>query len=58
MLYRHELLKYMEDHDCMPQIQDNDMKKISQPIDFFGLNCYNRVVDCADASLIKQKKAR
>ena len=55
--YTDELLKYMEDHDCMPQIQDNDMKKISQPIDFFGLNCYNRVVDCADASLIKQKKA-
>lgn len=32
----------------MPDIRPGDMEKISAPIDFFGLNCYNRVVVSAD----------
>lgn len=54
--YTDALLKYMEERQCMPNIQAHDMKKISEPIDFFGLNCYNRVVDCADPALLKKSR--
>ena len=36
----------------MPEIRDGDMEKISQPLDFFGCNCYNRVVVSAEQSEI------
>ena len=36
----------------MPDIRPGDLDAIHQPLDFFGLNCYNRVLDCADAQLI------
>lgn len=54
--YTDKLITYMEEKKCMPIMQKDDMKKISAPIDFYGLNCYNRVVDCADPSLVKIKK--
>lgn len=41
----------MEENHCVPVMEQGDMEKISKPIDFFGLNCYNRVVDCADDTL-------
>lgn len=53
--YTDSLLAYMQQNDCMPQIQKGDMDKISKPIDFFGLNCYNRVVDCADPTVNTRK---
>lgn len=46
--YSDALLKYMEETDSMPDIKDGDLELISQPIDFYGLNCYNRVVDSAE----------
>lgn len=46
--YSDALLKYMSENNCMPDIHEGDMELIAQPIDFFGLNCYNRVVDSAD----------
>ena len=55
--YTDALLKYMEEKNCMPVMQSADMKKISAPIDFFGLNCYNRVVDCADPNLSMRAKS-
>ena len=54
--YRKELMEYMEKNNCMPEIKDGDMEKIAQPMDFFGLNCYNRVLDCADPLLVPDKK--
>lgn len=53
--YSESLLQYMNKNNCMPDIKDGDMEKISKPIDFFGLNCYNRVVDCADKTLLQNK---
>ena len=55
--YRQELLQYMEEKDCMPVIKDGDMERIRQPLDFFGLNCYNRVLDCAKPCRIGRKTA-
>ena len=49
--YTDALLKWMRENNCMPDIQPDDMEHISQPLDFFGLNCYNRVVDCADQTI-------
>ena len=31
--YRQELLRYMEEKDCMPVIKDGDMERIHQPLD-------------------------
>ena len=42
----------MEREGTMPEIRDGDMEKISQPLDFFGCNCYNRVVVSAEQSEI------
>jgi len=53
--YTDALLKYMKDTDSMPDIRDGDMEKISQPIDFYGLNCYNRVVDSSDPEARKEE---
>lgn len=54
--YTDALLNYMKENNCMPVMEADDMKKISAPLDFFGLNCYNRVVDCADESVMKKEK--
>lgn len=54
--YTDALLDYMEKNNCMPKIEVNDFEKIQQPLDFFGLNCYNRVVDCADEALFEKDK--
>lgn len=32
------------------------MERICQKLDFFGLNCYNRVLDCADPELLHNDK--
>lgn len=40
----------------MPIILEDDFKRIHQPIDYFGLNCYNRVLDCAEKDLIESDK--
>lgn len=54
--YTDALLDYMKKNKCMPIMQEGDMQKISAPIDFYGLNCYNRVIDCADSALLKKEK--
>lgn len=55
--YTEPFLRWMEENHCMPQMQPEDMARISSPIDFFGLNCYNRVVDCADEKLLEAWKS-
>ncbi|MDO4276195.1 MAG: GH1 family beta-glucosidase [Eubacteriales bacterium] len=56
--YTDALLRYMEKNECMPEIQDGDLEKIARPMDFFGLNCYNRVVDCADENLLEEERKK
>lgn len=53
--YSPELLRYMEQERSMPDIQSGDMARICEKLDFFGMNCYNRVVDCADPALLPKK---
>ena len=52
--YTDALIHYMEENHCMPEVREGDFERISRPIDFFGLNCYNRVVDCANKALIEE----
>lgn len=54
--YTDKLLAFMEENHCMPEMREGDMKLISAPIDFYGLNCYNRVMDCADPLLSKERQ--
>lgn len=56
--YTQPLLNYMKENNCIPHMEQDDMEKISQPIDFFGLNCYNRVLDCADEQIGREKKKK
>lgn len=53
--YTDALLNYMQEHNCMPEIRDGDMQRISEKLDFFGLNCYNRVLDCCDPAIQKRE---
>ncbi len=55
--YTNELLNWMEKENCMPKMEEEDFTLISTPIDFFGLNCYNRVVDCADEKILKKRES-
>ena len=52
--YSGALLKYMTENDCMPEIRPGDFELMRQPLDFFGLNCYNRVVDSADPECVRK----
>ncbi len=53
--YTDALLQYMEENHCMPVMKPGDLEYMKQPLDFFGLNCYNRVVDCVDPQLMNQE---
>lgn len=54
--YSKPLLQYMEQHNCMPEIRDGDLEHISQPLDYFGLNCYNRILDCCEEGMVQAHK--
>ncbi|HHV10904.1 MAG TPA: beta-glucosidase [Clostridiales bacterium] len=54
--YTDALMNYMSETGSMPDIREGDSARIRQPLDFFGLNCYNRVLDCADKSLIEEER--
>ncbi len=53
--YREPLLQFMRDTGSMPEIRPGDMESIAEPLDFFGLNCYNRVVDSSDPKAVKDE---
>lgn len=50
--YSPKLKQWMEETHSFPSIKNGDMALIKQPLDFFGLNCYNRVVDSSDPNLL------
>lgn len=54
--YTPELLRYMEENGLTPEVRDGDLKLINQKLDFFGLNCYNRVLDCCDEGKVEEHK--
>jgi len=54
--YTPHLLAYMERNGIMPEIRPGDMESICEKLDFFGMNCYNRVVDCAEPELLQAGK--
>lgn len=56
--YSDRLLEYMKENNCMPVMEEGDLERIKQPLDYFGLNCYNRVVSCADQELLKPGKEK
>lgn len=55
--YRDELLEYMKNNNCMPYMEQGDMETVNEKLDFFGLNCYNRVLDCTDPNLLEKRKS-
>ncbi len=48
------LLEYLQKENSMPEILEGDMESICEPLDFYGLNCYNRRVVCADEGLLQK----
>ena len=44
----------MAEGDCLPDIRPGDFELIRQPLDFFGLNCYNRVVDSVEPGKVRE----
>lgn len=53
--YTEYILEKMQREGTTPQMRDDDFSLISQKLDFFGLNCYNRVVVSKDSEAIKKK---
>lgn len=54
--YHPILLEYMKKGNCMPIMKEGDMERICVPLDFYGLNCYNRVVTCGEPRIMEQMK--
>lgn len=55
--YTDNIVKRLTEQNIMPYTEDRDFALISQKLDFFGLNCYNRVVVSSDAE-VAQKAIR
>lgn len=53
--YTDYILEKMEREGTMPDIVQGDMTLINGKLDFFGLNCYNRVVVSADENAVKRE---
>lgn len=54
--YHPILLEYMKKENCMPIMKEGDMERICAPLDFYGLNCYNRVVTSGEPHIMEQMK--
>lgn len=48
--------EYVKERNVLPEIKEGDLKIISEPLDFYGLNCYNAVFDDSMAEEKKFKK--
>ena len=53
--YDKRLLEYLEKENIDIGMQDGDLALISKPLDFYGLNCYNRVVVSASGADVKKE---
>ena len=54
--YDDRVLAFLRRNNIQLEAKEEDLKIISQPLDFYGLNCYNRVVVSADANVDVRKK--
>lgn len=52
--YTDNIVKRLTEQNIMPYTEDRDFALISQKLDFFGLNCYNRVVVSSDAEVVQK----
>lgn len=53
--YEDTLLAYFQENDICLKTQEKDLEIISAPLDFFGLNCYNRrVVSAKEVDVQKE----
>lgn len=52
--YQDLLLEHFEKSNVKLDCQEDDFKLISQPLDFFGLNCYNRRVVSSTGANIRE----
>ncbi|MDE7245421.1 MAG: family 1 glycosylhydrolase, partial [Oscillospiraceae bacterium] len=48
--YSDILTRYMTEHDMTPKMETGDFEAICQPLDFYGLNFYNGLIDDAAAA--------
>lgn len=46
--YSDVLMNYYHKNDLVPKIEDGDFDTIREPIDFYGLNFYNGIIDNAE----------
>ena len=53
--YEERLLKYFEKENIRLEMKEDDFAKISIPLDFFGLNCYNRCIVTSTGEDIKER---
>ncbi len=56
--YSEELTEYCRENDLMPAVEEGDFETIRTPIDFYGLNFYNGLIDNVekDRELEEKKK--
>lgn len=52
--YSDYILNEMHENGTCPEIRPEDNRLIAQPIDFYGMNVYNRTMVCADPALLQQ----
>jgi len=57
-IYSDYILEQMEREKTMPTIMPGDMELMSQKLDFYGLNVYNRVVVSADKEFLDAREER
>ena len=51
-------LNWMRENNVVPEMQSGDFETMCQPLDFFGLNCYARVLVSTDANEVQQEIKR
>lgn len=52
--YSEALTDYFREHGIAPEIREGDFETMRQPLDFYGLNFYNGLID--DARVAEEKK--
>lgn len=54
--YSQSLMDYYEENGLTPQIQEGDFDTIRQPVDFYGLNFYNGLIDSAEENRKREQR--
>ena len=54
--YSQPLMDYYRENGLTPQIQEGDFDTIRQPVDFYGLNFYNGLIDNAEENRKREQR--